>query len=106
MKRFTAVLLVLTLVSFVAVPLLAEEDGAALFKKSCAPCHGPTGNGDTAMGKKLGVKALNSAEAQKLTDEQLKQVISKGKGKMPSFGGKFTPDQLKAVIAFIRTLKK
>jgi len=104
--KSTAVFLTLALISLMAAPLFADEDGAALFKKSCAPCHGALGAGDTPMGKKLGVKALDTPEVQKMTDEQMTQLNTKGKGKMPSFAGKLSPEQLNAIVGFIRTLKK
>jgi len=34
------------------------DDGAALFKKNCASCHGETGKADTAASKALKVPAL------------------------------------------------
>lgn len=86
-----------------ATPVSAE-DGAALFRAKCAMCHGPDGAGATAMGKKLGLKPLGSSEVQKKTDAELTAVITSGKGKMPAFGEKLTADQVKALVAHIRTL--
>lgn len=85
---------------------LAAEDGAALFKSKCALCHGADGSGDTPMGKKLALKALGSESVQKLTDEQISQTIVKGKGKMPAFDKKLTPDQVRALVAHVRSLRK
>jgi hypothetical protein len=46
-------------------------------------CHGQDGSGDTAMGKKLKVRDLRSAEVQSQTDAQLTDIITKGKPPMP-----------------------
>lgn len=87
-----------------AVSILAAEDPT--FKAKCAACHGPDGAGQTTMGKNLHIPNLGSADVQKLTDAELKNIIEKGKGKMPAYGGKLTADQEKGILAFIRSLKK
>lgn len=89
------------LLLFASFPV-SGSDGAALFKAKCAMCHGPDGAGTTAMGKKLGVRPLGSAEVQKQTDAVLSGIINKGKGKMPAYGGKLSADEVAALIAQIR----
>lgn len=81
-------------------------DGAALFKAKCVMCHGADGSGDTTMGKKLAVRDLRSEDVQKQTDEQLMDIVSKGKNKMPAYGEKVSADELKLLVAHLRTLKK
>jgi cytochrome c6 len=106
MKKLFAVLTLLAIV-VVTPAVYAAEDGAAVFKSKCAMCHGPDGAGQTAMGKNLKLKPLGSAEVQKLTDEELTKTITDGKGKtMPAYKTKLSADQIKAVVGFIRTLKK
>ncbi|MEO8033403.1 MAG: cytochrome c [Acidobacteriota bacterium] len=87
-----------------ALPLVALADGAAIYKTKCTPCHGADGAGQTPVGKNLKVRDLRSAEAQKLTDAEITKVLTDGKGKMPK--SKLAADDMKAVIAFLRTLKK
>jgi mono/diheme cytochrome c family protein len=95
------------LAAILVVPVTAVADEAAdLYKGKCAGCHGATGAGDSVVGKKLGVKPLNSAEVQKKADKDLVQAISKGQGKMPAFGGKITDAQISELVKFIRSLKK
>jgi mono/diheme cytochrome c family protein len=101
-----AVFAMLAIVLAAGAQAKKNEEGAALFKKTCAMCHGATGTGDSAMGKKLGVRDLSSADVQKQTDAQLQEIISKGKGKMPAYGEKFQPAQVKDLVAYIRELKK
>ena len=91
-------------VCLLLAPALVAEDGAAAFKSKCAMCHAVDGNGNTPMGKKLGIKSLTAPEVRKLTDDQLQQTIVKGKGKMPSFDKRLTSAQVKALVAHIRAL--
>ncbi len=84
----------------------AQGDGATVFKAKCAVCHGADGKGDTSMGKALKIQDLSSSEVQGQTDAQLTGVITDGKGKMPAYKGKVTDDQIKQLVAYIRTLKK
>lgn len=85
---------------------LAADSGADTFKSKCAACHGATGAGDTAMGKNLKLRDLGSADVQKQSDEELTNIITNGKGKMPKYDGKLTKDQITDVVKYIRTLKK
>lgn len=82
------------------------DGGADTFKAKCAACHGASGAGDTTMGKNLKLRDLGSADVQKQSDDELNTVISKGKGKMPSYDGKLTKEQIGDLVKFIRTLKK
>ena len=100
-----AVLLVVLGLAF-STSALAAGPGADTFKAKCAMCHGADGSGNTAMGKKFGLKDMGSADVQKETDAQLTQVITKGKDKMPEYGSKLSADDIKNLVAFIRTLKK
>ena len=73
----------------------------ATFKTKCAGCHGADGKGKEA----LKTRDLSSAVVQKQSDTDLAGVISNGKGKMPAYKT-MTPDQVKDMVAYIRSLKK
>ena len=79
---------------------------------NCAQCHGPTGKGDTKMGKMLGAMDLTDPKKQaSFTDAQAATAIKdgvkqNGKTTMKAFGGKLTDDEIKALVAYVRTLKK
>ncbi|HXW57225.1 MAG TPA: cytochrome c [Candidatus Cybelea sp.] len=88
-----------------AVPLPAQ-DGAALFKSKCASCHGPSGKGDTPVGKALKLRDLGSEDVQKQSDPELTEITANGKGKMPAYKDKLTGEQIQQLVAFMRTLKK
>ena len=81
-------------------------DGAPTFKAKCAACHGIDGSGNTSMGRNLKLRNLGSAEVQAQSDAQLTKTISNGKGKMPSFSKSLNGDQIRELVAHIRSLKK
>ena len=81
-------------------------DAGADYKAKCAMCHGPTGAGDTVMGKNLKIRDFSSADVQKQSDAELTTIIAKGKGKMPAYDGKLSAEQITDIVKFIRTLKK
>lgn len=82
------------------------DGGADTFKAKCSACHGPTGSGETTMGKNLKLRDLGSADVQKQTDDELTAIIAGGKGKMPKYGDKLSKEQVGELVKFIRTLKK
>jgi cytochrome c6 len=77
---------------------------SATFRTKCAMCHGPDGSG-SAVGKSMNVPDLRSPEVQKVPDAQLAQIISDGKGGMPSFKGSLSEDQVHSLVAYVRTLR-
>jgi len=104
MKRNLVVLVVMMTLLVAAAPMMA--DGAATYKAKCAMCHGPDGAGQTTMGKNMKLRDLGSAEVQKATDAEWTKLITDGKAKMPAYKVKLTDAEIKAVVAFLRTLKK
>jgi len=98
-----AILLVISILLLTTAAM--ADDTAALYKAKCQVCHGPDGKGDTAIGKKIGAKDFHSPEVAKISDAELISFIKKGKGKMPSFDGKLTDDQIKSLVLYIRHLK-
>ena len=86
--------------------LRAQNDAAKVFKANCTLCHGEDGSANTPTGKALKARDLRSDEVQKQTDAELAAVISKGRGKMPAFGAKYSPDMINALVVYIRQLAK
>ena len=107
MKKFVVTLIALAIV-LGAAPLFADAtpDGAAIYKSKCAMCHGADGKGQTSMGKAQKLRDLASADVQKQTDQELGDIILNGKAKMPPYKGKLSNEEIKALVGFIRTLKK
>jgi mono/diheme cytochrome c family protein len=91
-----------------ALPAFADggPDGAALYKKNCALCHGVDGSGQTPAGKSLHARDLRSPEVQKMTNKELFTIIAEGKAAMPGYKATLTQSDIDALITFIRELKK
>jgi mono/diheme cytochrome c family protein len=83
-----------------------QADAVKSFKTNCVLCHAADGSGNTPSGKALGAKDLGSSEAQNKSDADLTEMITKGKGKMPAFGAKLKPEDIKQLVAYIRTMHK
>jgi mono/diheme cytochrome c family protein len=78
---------------------LYAQDGAALYKAKCAMCHG-------ADGSKIAAHNLQSADVQKTSDTDMSGIITNGKPpKMPP-SKSLKPEEVSAVVAYVRTLKK
>lgn len=104
--RTAIVLAIVTFFGQLSNSVRAQDSGAALFKTKCAVCHGADGKGETAMGKANKLRDLGSPEVQKQNDEELTGIITNGKNKMPAYGKSLKPEQVKDLVAFIRTLAK
>ena len=82
------------------------------WEKHCAKCHGTDGAGKTKMGEKLKVKDYTDAKVQgELKDDAMTKAIKDGvkdgdSTKMKAFGDALSDDEIKALVAYIRTLKK
>jgi cytochrome c6 len=103
---FRAILVVMAVTLVFSTWTFAADASADVYKSKCASCHGPDGKGDTAMGKKLNLKDLASADVQKQSDADLTTVIEKGKKPMPGYEGKLTKEQITDLVKYIRALKK
>ena len=95
-----------------AVPIAFAADAKEVYDKSCASCHGKDGKGDTPAGKKLKAKDYTDPAVQAaLKDEELIKAVKEGvkdgdKTKMKGFGDKLTDEEIKQLIAYIRSFKK
>jgi len=87
-------------------------DAPENWKAHCAKCHGQDGKGDTKMGKKAGCKDLTDAKVQaELKDDKAFKSVKDGmkdgdKEIMKSFADKLSDDEIKALIAHVRSFKK
>lgn len=86
--------------------LRAQSDADKIFKANCVLCHAADGSGSSPTGKALKAKDLRSDEVQKVSDADITTVITNGKGKMPAFGKKLKPDDIKALVGYVRGLAK
>jgi mono/diheme cytochrome c family protein len=86
-------------------------DATANWNSNCAACHGKDGKGQTMMGRKLGIKDLTDPKVQASFDDaqaikDIKEGVTEdGKEKMKAFGDKFSDDEIKALVAHVRSFK-
>jgi cytochrome c6 len=103
MKIITKTALLIASISFCA-SMAFGADAAANWSQHCASCHGKDGSGATTMGKKLGVK--DYTKEQSFSDADATKAIKSGSGKMKGFGDKLSDADVKALVAYVRGLKK
>jgi mono/diheme cytochrome c family protein len=87
-----------------AVPVLAAEDGKALYQSKCAMCHGNDG-----VAKKMadGSKNFNDpAWKAAASVDSIVKVTKDGVGKMKGLGDKLNAEQMKAIADYVLTLAK
>ena len=99
-----AVLLVLIALALFSGYALAES-GADIYKMRCSACHAASGAGDTTLGKHLKLRSLRSPEVQQQSDQELFNITSRGKNRMPAYDRKLSREQIAAVVRYIRTMK-
>lgn len=83
-------------------------NGASIYAAKCASCHGPEARGDTAMGKKYGIKNFRSPEVRALTTAGLAQIMKLGNGKLSEGAhpkANLTDQDVRDMIAFIQAMK-
>lgn len=89
---------------FLSSGLRAQGDAPKLYNTNCALCHAADGSGSSATGKAMKARDLRSHEVQDKSDAALAESITQGKGKMPAFGKKLKPDDIKELVAYIREM--
>ena len=97
------ILLGAALVSCVLAGTLFAQSADELYNKKCAVCHAKDGSGNTAKGKKVHVKDVH--ENMKGSEAAMIKVVTDGKGDdMDSYKSEFTPEQIKALVEYYRSL--
>ena len=90
-------------------------NGAALYAKWCAACHGTTGGGDGPNAANLPVKPAVHASKDAMSarpDDSLYDTIAGGGAvmnrspRMPAFGATLSKDEIHALVRHIRSLCK
>jgi mono/diheme cytochrome c family protein len=92
-------------VAAVALAQAAPQDAGLtanpVYEKNCAKCHGKT-----AEGHHFGGPSLTSGKAAGMSADDLRNIITNGKGHMPKFTGKLSPDEIDALVKQIQALSK
>ncbi len=84
------------------------EAGKTLYGATdCALCHGKDGDGKGLMAKDVNMNVHDWRKPENLahfTDGELAYLILKGKGRMPSYDGRETPEQVWQIVNYIRSM--
>jgi len=75
-----------------------------VFRDKCSACHAQDGSGRTTIGKSLEIPDLTSTAVQNQSTEELAEVITKGRGKMPGYAKTFNRVQIGQFVSHIRAL--
>jgi mono/diheme cytochrome c family protein len=82
-----------------------QAEGQHLYAVRCAHCHE-----DNDLALKPPPPHIHGAMAKAhlpsgalATDAEVRRLILQGKGKMPSFSGRFTEEQMDALLAYLHT---
>jgi mono/diheme cytochrome c family protein len=91
----------------------SPANGAQLYARWCASCHGTEGKGNGPNAPFLPVKPANHSDAameSQRPDDSLYDTIAGGGGimnrspRMPAFGATLSPTEIRALVAHIRSL--
>jgi mono/diheme cytochrome c family protein len=105
--RIIVTILILTGLSAAVCFAADAKAGQSVYNTSCKSCHGADGTPNAAVAKmmKVDMKDLKSAEIQAMSDDDIKNVITGGKGKMKPVSS-VTGASVNDVVAYVRSLKK
>ena len=82
-----------------------DSDGSLIhnpvYQRNCAKCHGKAATGRHFAGPTLASEKVTAASS-----DDLRNIISNGKGHMPKFAGKLKPEEIDQLIAQIKALGK
>jgi mono/diheme cytochrome c family protein len=91
------------------------EEGRKVFEANCLPCHGAEGKGDGVAAAALDPKPRDFTDAAYMKTRSvatLRKVITEGgqsvglSATMVAWGGTLTPDQIDAVLQYVRQFSK
>ncbi len=83
------------------------KDGEELYGKFCVHCHGATGMGDGAVGLKLpgAPPAYTAADKINMTEGELFQIITYGKGLMGSHASQVSQEERWKLVLYVQHLQ-
>ena len=108
-RRLSSLLFALALLATAA----SAESTAANWALHCQKCHAADGSGKTPYGEKLGARDYRTdAIQQSFTDEQALEALrtgvkdAAGKLKMVPLNDRLTEQEMRDLVAYLRTLRK
>jgi mono/diheme cytochrome c family protein len=105
-KTFELMIVFVLLFAFVAAFGQTPPSDAGLtknpvFQKDCAKCHGKT-----AEGRRFAGPSLVSEKTTATSADELRDIITNGKHRMPKFTGKLTAEEIDALVQQIKAANK
>ena len=94
-------------VRFSATTVQLSPDVKETFTSLCAPCHGTGGKGDGPAAVAFDPKPADFTKAElwkDRTDDDLFASITNGVRMMPPFSAQLQPDQIRALVSYVRSL--
>ncbi len=113
-KRTILIVALLTVVGLAGASVARAEDGAELWGKNCAMCHGKDAKGDTKVGQAMKIVNLtdpaihakiDKARVTKAIKEGVKNEAAGGKDMKPLAAGKLDDAQIAALADWVVALK-
>jgi mono/diheme cytochrome c family protein len=116
MRKHLLLLPALLLVGYAVSAQTAKSSGEipahvkTIYKVDCALCHGDNGDGKTDLATGMGLTLSDFSDPKTLqgkTDQELFDLIRKGKDKMPpEEEGRAKDAEVKSLILYVRNLSK
>ena len=72
-----------------------------VYEKNCAKCHGKT-----AEGRFMGGPSLIADKTTATSADDLRNIITNGKGRMPKYTGKLTAEEIDTLVQQIKAANK
>jgi mono/diheme cytochrome c family protein len=91
----------LTAVSAQNPPVNGSLTANSVFQQHCATCHGKT-----AEGRYFGGPSLIDEKIATTSNDDLRNIITNGKGRMPKYASKLTMEEINTLVEQIKSLNK
>lgn len=105
-------LVIMVAIGMAATLSARAADAKGNYEANCKKCHGEDGKGQTKMGQKAGCKDYTDAKVQADLKEDkafksIKEGLTEGdKDLMKPFGEKLSDEEIKALVAHMKSFKK
>ena len=96
-KLLIIIMAALVFSAFTRRPSHKPLDGKSLFEKNCQKCHGAKGT--------KGFFGAANLQKSTITEDAIIERIQIGKKFMPSFKSKLSPDEIKELAGYVKTLR-
>jgi len=90
-------------------PVTGARTPPEIFEQRCKVCHGADGKAQTKKGRQLKAKDFTRPKFQQhTTDKEIVDAITNGikKRKMPAFKDKLSPEEIQALVGYVRAFGK